>query len=97
MIKKFIAELIGTFIFLSIILSAIAKPDNTTPIKIIIGLLASIYLLGHISGGHFNPAVSFMMLIDESQSFNTVDFSYYTIAQLIGAAFAVYFYKYINK
>ena len=64
-----IAEILGTFFFLSVILSVVA--DGATnpfaaalgPIAIAVGLLAAIYFGGKISGGHFNPAVSIMMLV----------------------------------
>jgi aquaporin Z len=59
--KAIIAEFLGTFIFLSIILSAVANASIITPIAISVGLLAAIYFGGAISGGHFNPAVSIMM------------------------------------
>jgi glycerol uptake facilitator-like aquaporin len=59
--KAILAEFLGTFFFLSIILSAVANASIITPFAIAVGLLGAIYLGGSISGGHFNPAVSIMM------------------------------------
>jgi aquaporin Z len=47
------------------------------------GLLAAIFTFGHISGGHFNPAVSIAMVIDERLS--PMDAAGYIVAQVIGA------------
>jgi aquaporin Z len=80
---KYLVEFIGTFVFLSVIL-AVGKP-----IPIAVGLLAAIYFGGHISGGHFNPAVSVMMFLKENLSAN--DLPMYVIAQVAGGAVAHYF------
>ena len=80
---KYLVEFIGTFVFLSVIL-AVGKP-----IPIAVGLLAAIYFGGHISGGHFNPAVSVMMYLKENLSAN--DLPMYVIAQVAGGAVAHYF------
>ncbi len=80
---KYLVEFIGTFVFLSVIL-AVGKP-----IPIVVGLLAAIYFGGHISGGHFNPAVSVMMFLKENLSAN--DLPMYVIAQVAGGAVAHYF------
>jgi len=82
---KYLAEFLGTFVFLSVILS-VGKP-----IPIVVGLLAAIYLAGHISGGHFNPAVSVMMYLKKSLSLN--DLSLYVGAQVVGGVAALYFYQ----
>lgn len=60
--KALLAEFLGTFFFLSIILNSIFLGEFA-PIAISIGLLAAIYFAGRVSGGHFNPAVSIMMYV----------------------------------
>jgi aquaporin Z len=79
-INKFIAEFIGTFIFLGIIL------QTGSAIPIGIALIAVIYLIGSISGGHVNPAVSIIMFCKGSINFTTL--LMYIIAQLAGALLA---------
>ena len=51
----YLVEFIGTFVFLSVILRV------GQPIPIAVALLSAIYFGGSISGGHFNPAVSFII------------------------------------
>ena len=85
--QAIIVEILGTFIFFSIILSAVAD-SSYGPIAIAVGLLAAIYFGGKISGGHYNPAVSFMMLI--KGNIDTITAISYIIAQIIGALLAVF-------
>lgn len=82
---KIVAEVAGTFVFFSAILS------YGEPIPIVIGLLAAIYAFGKISGGHFNSAVSFMMLLKGDMDITT--FILYVVAQLVGATLALVWWK----
>ena len=88
--RKYLAELIGTFLFLTIgyasvaAFSAAAVPGLlVVPFAFSLGLLAAIFSFGHISGGHFNPAVTVAMVIDRRTS--TMDAAGYIVAQAIGA------------
>ncbi len=82
MLELFV-ELIGTFIFLSVIL----KTGEAMPIAI--ALAAVIYFGGAISGGHYNPAVSFMMYL--KGALPASDLAPYVLVQLLGGAAAYYF------
>lgn len=77
---KLIVEFLGTFFFLAIILS------QGKPIPIVVGLLASIYFGGDISGGHFNPAVTTMLVTLKKISVS--DAVPYVIAQVAGGVAA---------
>src|SRR5437016_8272856 len=77
---RYVTEFIGTF-FLVII---IALSGN--PIAIGSVLMAMIYMGGHISGAHYNPAVSLAVLIRGKLSI--VDFGAYVLFQFAGAAVA---------
>lgn len=88
MINYFV-EFAGTFIFLSVILSA------GKPIPIAIALAAMILWGGSVSGGNYNPAVSFMLYMDGSLS--KQDFPMYVSAQLAGAYVALQFHRMKNK
>ena len=83
----YLVELIGTFVFLSIIL----RTGEAIPIAI--GLLSAIYFGGSISGGHFNPAVSFMMYLNNV--LDVTQLPMYVLAQLTGGALALFFHKLI--
>jgi aquaporin Z len=85
MLSALLSECVGTVIFFSCILSM------GEPIPIVVGLLAAIYAFGKISGGHFNPGVSFMMLLKGDIAIPT--FIGYVIAQLIGATLALLWWK----
>ena len=95
---KYIAEFIGTFIFLSVILNAVAVGSGLAaiaPLAIGIGLIAAICFGGSISGGHFNPAVSAMMVLNGSLP--STDFIPYVAAQLLGAIAAKTFLDMVLK
>lgn len=80
-----IVEFIGTFVFLSVILTV------GQPIPIVVALLAAIYFGGHISGGHFNPAVSTMFLAKGAISIEK--YIGYVLAQVLGGLLALMFYN----
>jgi aquaporin Z len=83
-----ITEFIGTFIFLSVILA------SAQPIHIGLALAVAIMFGGKISGGHFNPAVSTMMLAN--RKITTVQFVGYVIAQILGGLVALMFFRSAN-
>jgi len=103
MFRKFFAEVIGTFVFLSVIISsghATSRcEDALTWIKIGLALAVSLLLVASISGGHLNPAVSFMLYLNKDIDIKTL--CSYVIAQIIGAVLAFAYYltakKYYNK
>jgi len=88
--RKYLAELLGTFLFLTIGYSSVAAFGAAgvsgllvVPFAFPLGLLAAIFALGHISGGHFNPAVTIAMVLDKRTL--PVDAVGYIVAQAIGA------------
>jgi len=88
--RKVLAELVGTFLFmsigyLSVAASGVAGTPNllVVPFSFGLGLLAAIFAVGHISGGHFNPAVTVGMILDKRTT--PVEGAGYIIAQVIGA------------
>jgi glycerol uptake facilitator-like aquaporin len=85
---KYLAEFVGTFIFLSIILKS-GSFGNVQPFVIVVGLLAAILLCGAISGGHFNPAVSTMVWSRDSASFSTATLGWYVAMQVLGGLAAL--------
>jgi aquaporin Z len=79
-INKILAELIGTFVFFGVIL----ETGQALPIGI--ALIAVIYLIGPISGGHVNPGVSVLMY--GKGDINLTTLLTYIPAQLAGAFLA---------
>ncbi len=94
MCKKVVAEIIGTFIFLSVIIFVVngSKDGNMNWFKIGLALGVMILLFGNISGGHFNPAVSFMFYMNNQLSMN--ELGTYWVGQFIGAILAFMLFKY---
>jgi aquaporin NIP len=94
MMKKYIAELIGTFAIVfcgtgAIIIDQQSNGSVThVGIAMTFGLIvmAMIYALGDISGAHFNPAVSVAFVI--AKKFELKQLLPYIISQLIGAIMA---------
>ena len=85
MFSKYFTEFVGTFIFLAVILMS-----GGDAISIGVALAAVILFGGKVSGGHFNPAVSFMMYL--KNSLPQEDLFFYVICQLAGAAAAFYYF-----
>ena len=85
---KYLVEFIGTFFFvLTIGCVAIDKGAGPlAPIAIGAVLMVMIFAGGHISGGHFNPAVTLGVWM--RGRCDTKDVAPYWAAQIIGAAIA---------
>jgi aquaporin Z len=88
--RKYLAELIGTFLFLTIGYASVAalRAAEVPGLLVVsfafpLGLLAAIFAVGHISGGHFNPAVTIAMVLDKRTA--PMDAVGYIVAQTIGA------------
>ena len=58
--NKYLVEFIGTFFLVFTVGMCVIKPDvgNFAPIAIGSALMVMVYAGGHISGGHYNPAVT---------------------------------------
>lgn len=92
-INKYLAELVGTFILvffgsMSVLAAAVTEGPVMTivPFGFGLGLLAAIFAVGHVSGGHFNPAVTLAMWLDKRTT--TSDLIGYWIGQIAGGVLA---------
>ena len=85
MMKKYIAEFIGTFILVLVGCGVAVMVNDLVAIALAFGLaiVAGAYAFGKISGCHVNPAVSLAMLIDGRMTVK--DFIFYVVAQVAGA------------
>ena len=82
---RLVTELVGTFIFLSVIALSGAA-GSLAPLAIGAALTAMVYMGGHISGAHYNPAVSFGIFLRRKMT--AVEMLAYWAAQLVGALLA---------
>jgi len=90
--RLYLAELLGTFLFMTIGYSSVAAfsiGSSPVPGLLVVpfsfgfGLLAAIFAFGHISGGHYNPAVTVAAVLDGRLP--PMDAVGYIVAQVIGA------------
>src|SRR3954468_623228 len=96
--KKYIAELIGTFALVSsgcgaALFSAPSAGLMTVAFAIGAIVLAMAYSVGHISGGHFNPAVTCGLIA--AGRFKAGDAIGYIVAQLAGGILAAAVFYFI--
>jgi aquaporin Z len=94
--NKYIAEFIGTFfLVLTIGCTGIgAGAGVIAPLAIGAALMVMVFAGGHISGGHYNPAVTLGVLI--RGKVNLADVVPYWVAQLAGAAIAALAVKFLR-
>lgn len=95
--RKLLAEFIGTFTLVfagtgAIIVNSITQSLTHIGVAITFGLvvLALIYSFGHISGAHFNPAVTIALL--SAKEISRREAILYILIQMIGLHSLVYFY-----
>jgi aquaporin Z len=91
-VRKYVVEFIGTF-FLVLTVGMTAaitrEPGVIAPLAIGSALMVMIYAGGHISGGHYNPAVTLAVWIRGKCPAS--DVIPYMVAQVVGAGFAAGF------
>lgn len=93
LVRKMLAEFVGVAMFLTAIVGAgatfgsqeVANPFHAMVLAITLGLMA--LLVGGVSGGHLNPAVSLYFL--SRKELSITEFIGYVVAQLGGAVAGV--------
>ncbi len=92
---RLLAEFVGTFALIFIGAGSIMTMAQWDPTGgALVGIAAAhgfviavmVSALGHISGGHFNPAVSTALLV--TRKIKPVDWAAYVVVQLVGATVA---------
>lgn len=84
--KKYLVEFIGTFFLVLTVWLAVKHAGNLAPIAIWSVLMVMIYAGGHISGAHFNPAVTLGVLVRWKT--NVSEAISYWVSQLLGGIVA---------
>ena len=97
-LRAYVTEFIGTFfLVLTICLAATkwttAAPSLLAPLAIGASLMVMVYMGGHISGGHYNPAVSLAACLRGKLA--TPDLFVYWGAQVLGAIVAALIAYYV--
>ena len=87
--KKYLVELVGTFFLVLTIGSAVMAPNDAgalAPLAIGAVLMAMVFAGGHVSGAHYNPAVTVAVFLRGKCAGS--DVPGYIVAQCAGAAAA---------
>ena len=94
--NKYIAELIGTFfLVLTVGCTVVGKGAGAlAPLAIGSALMVMIFAGGHISGGHFNPAVTLGVWL--RGKCEAKDVLPYMISQIVGAVLAAFAVKFLE-
>jgi aquaporin Z len=85
---KLLTELVGAFIFMTVIGLA-GNIGPFAPLAIGLALMAMVYMGGHVSGAHYNPAASFAVFLRHGIDARTM--VAYWVTQLIGGTLAFSF------
>jgi aquaporin Z len=82
---RLVTEFVGTLVFLTVIAIS-SKAGSFAPLVIGCALMVMVYMGGHISGAHYNPAVSLGVFLRRKISLGQL-FAYW-VAQVVAAIFA---------
>jgi len=95
--KKFIVEFIGTFFLVFTVGACVVNPAAGVIAPLAIGsvLMVMVYAGGHISGGHYNPAVTVAVAIRGRMPASEVPM--YFTAQIVGALLAAVASYYLKR
>src|SRR5690606_30902184 len=98
MTRKLVVEFVGTFLFVLVIGQVVVGAEGAAaalaPVAIGSALMVMVYAGGHISGGHYNPAVTLAVWIRGKAS--TGEVLPYWIAQILGAVLAALVVRYFK-
>ncbi len=92
--KKYITELIGTFFLVYAVGHNVINGNPLAPIGIGLALAVMIYAGGHLSGAHFNPAVTVAVWL--RGKCDTKDVVPYILFQVVGAVLAALTVKWLQ-
>ena len=84
--KNYLTEFIGTFFLVFTIGLAVHSGSPLAPLAIGASLMAMVYMGGHISGAHYNPAVT--LAVAMRNKLPVAEMVPYWISQLLGAIVA---------
>jgi aquaporin Z len=91
--KKYLVEFIGTFFLVFTVGMSVRSGAALAPIAIGASLMVMIFAGGHVSGAHFNPAVSLAVFI--RGKLEARDFIPYWVAQLAAGVVAAVIVTYL--
>ena len=84
--RKLVVEFIGTFFLVFTIGMAVANAGDLAPVAIGAALMVMVFAGGHVSGAHYNPAVSTAVFLRGKMA--GAELGAYVIAQVLAAVVA---------
>ncbi|KAI0507009.1 hypothetical protein KFK09_013127 [Dendrobium nobile] len=101
LLRKVLSEFISTFLLVFVTCGVVALHRNDEKrvsrlgASVASGLVVTvmIYSVGHISGAHMNPAVTFAFAVSKHGQFPWIQVPFYWLSQLSGATFASFVLK----
>ena len=91
--KKYLVEFIGTFFLVFTVGMTVSSGAPLAPVAIGASLMIMIFAGGHVSGGHFNPAVSLAVFI--RGKLEAKDLVPYWVAQFVAGLAAACLVSYL--
>ena len=85
--RRYLTEFIGTFFLVFTIGLTVTAGSPMAPLAIGSSLMIMVYMGGHVSGGHYNPAVSLALLLRGKMA-SIGEFVGYVVSQVAGAIVA---------
>jgi len=85
--RNYLTEFIGTFFLVLTIGLTVLGGTELAPLAIGSSLMIMVYMGGHVSGGHYNPAVSLAVLLRGKMA-SPGEFAGYVVSQCAGAVVA---------
>ena len=94
--RKLVVEFVGMFLFVFTVGMATNKAGAGALAPLAIGsvLMVMVFAGGHVSGGHFNPAVSTAVFLRRRMA--AIEFATYVVIQLVAAVLAGLVVRYVG-
>jgi aquaporin Z len=92
-VRRYLAEFVGTFFLVFTVCCAVRSNSALAPVGIGAVLAAMIFAGGHISGGHFNPAVTLAVFLRGKLELR--DVGPYLAAQVVGGLVAALIARFV--
>jgi aquaporin Z len=81
--KNYLTEFVGTFFLVLTIGLTVTGGTDFAPLAIGASLMIMVYMGGHVSGGHYNPAVSLAAMM--RGALPSAQYLPYVVSQILGA------------
>ncbi len=93
LVRKPLVEFIGTFFLVFTVCCAVIKGGALAPLAIGSALMVMVYAGGHVSGGHYNPAVTLAVLV--RGRIEAAEAGVYWVVQLVAGVVAALVAKFV--